>query len=153
MVLYAGWRAGVITQQWIVETHDQAAAAGQSAATQFGHPTVGAIAYADVIGSRLNLGAAVPYVSGTAPPRGNLVFFDGIAHVALSTGNLVNGEAEVMSLWIVPTDPTLMLHSATQRTTIEAIQRGMGRLEARDPRAPNPPAATMTVTHAPNPWL
>jgi hypothetical protein len=57
-----------------------------------------------------------------------------------------------MSLWHVPNNPDLSLHSQTQRTTVEAIERGMGRLQAPDPRVANPPAASMTVRHAPNPW-
>ena len=47
--------------------------------------------------------------------------FGVLDHVALSTGNVVNGKHEVMSLWQLPTASNGNFNSTTQRTTIEDL--------------------------------
>jgi hypothetical protein len=140
-VLYSGYRAGVIPRAWIFDVHQRAAAAGSAASG--GGTGPGVDAYYAVLRTALNFGSAVPYVHGTPPPRGNLVFMDELAHVALSRGGTDGaGNATVMSLWILPGASSGNFVSTFQQTTIEAINgswTGLGR-----------PA--MNVKHAPNPW-
>ena len=131
MVLFAGYKAGVIPKAWIVLVHDDAAKAG-AAASSTG-------AYQAVLASRLNFAGAAAWTPGTAVPRGNLVFFDGLTHVALATGNVVGGKQEVMSLWVFPITGAGLLNSATQRTTIEDLRA-------------NGVVSVASVKFGPNPW-
>ena len=130
MVLYSAWRSGAVSKAWIVQIHTDATAANNAVAAP---PT----AYHDVIAARLNYGAAAAVPAG-AVPRGNIVFFNGVDHVAISTGVLLGtGRHEVISLWQVPNN-----NYATQRTSIEdlddaALAGGLGRQPLR---------------HAPAPW-
>jgi len=96
------------------------------------------------------MGAAVPYVRGTPPPRGSIVFMNGLAHVALSLGSKnAAGDSEIMSLWHLPFVPGTKQHnSAYQRTTIEGVLGGVSDLIAAGGSLP----ATTIVKHAPNPW-
>jgi hypothetical protein len=171
MILYAGWRAGVISYQWIVDLHARAARAGRersSAASDRGSRGLGTAAYFDVLEDALGVASAMrwspgtPTVAGTpvpAPlpatavagtpvptpvpatliPRGSLVFFNGLAHVALSTGNIVDGEHEVISLWIVPPTEEGVFNRMAQRTTVEDIVTAAPQLSG-------------SVTFGPNPW-
>lgn len=84
-VLLAAYRAGAIKWQWIHDLYT---------ATTFG---------ADWI-SKMTRGALTDYsVPGPTPKpqRGDLVFFDGLAHVALATGK----GAEVYTFWPPPNTP------------------------------------------------
>jgi len=133
-IMYSGWKAGVIPKSWIITVHADAAAGS----------------YMDVLAARLNMGSAVPYAHGTPPPRGSIVFMNGLAHVALSLGSATgSGDAEIMSLWHLPFVPGTQQHnSAYQRTTIEAVLTGISDLRAAGGSLP----ATTIVKHAPNPW-
>jgi cell wall-associated NlpC family hydrolase len=131
MVLFAGYQAGVIPKAWIIRIHTDAATAGEAAASE--------ASYYTVLSDALQFGSATSWISGTVVPRGNLVFFNGLDHVALSTGNVVGGQQEIMSLWVLPGMAGGLLNSVTQRTTIEALV-----------------ATTVVdaslVRHGPNPW-
>jgi hypothetical protein len=66
----------------------------------------------------------------TEPTKGHLVFFDGMNHVAILTGRLVNGEAQVVSFWAhtppqpsQPNGPTP--NTSVEFNTIEALQQLM----------------------------
>ncbi|MEQ8386719.1 MAG: DUF4157 domain-containing protein [Coleofasciculus sp. A1-SPW-01] len=101
-VLFMAYKAGVVNKSWLVDIHDAAAKAGQSAAS------IGA--YYSVLESRLYSGARteVLYDPGTGLrtgtiPAGNIVFIDGLGHVVLSKGTTDGGgRHEVLSLWILP---------------------------------------------------
>jgi Domain of unknown function (DUF4157) len=131
MVLFSGYRAGVIPRAWITRVHQRAASAGDAASSPE--------AYQEVLANGLGFASATTWTSGTAVPRGNVVFFDGLAHVAISTGNVTGGRQEVMSLWILPGRSGGTLNSVNQRTTIEAL-------------VANGIVAITEVKHAPNPW-
>jgi hypothetical protein len=78
------------------------------------------------------------------PGRGDIVFFNKTAHVALSLGSrLSNGDHEVMSLFNVPPTPDGMAFVSTlQRTTIEKLIEGMRTYLGM----------SSSVTFAPNPF-
>src|SRR3954466_11836605 len=87
MVLLAAYRAGKLTWQWI---HDQYTAA------------VGD--WFNYMVGMLSKGARIPYVAGAPegrkPLAGDIVFMDGMAHVAMATGNVDGaGRAEIISFW------------------------------------------------------
>lgn len=131
MVLFSGYRAGVIPREWITRVHSSAARAGDRAND--------GTAYLNVLSREMGFGAAAAWSSGVAVPRGNIVFFDGLNHVAIATGNVVGGHQEVMSLWVLPTLSSGALNSVNQRTTIEAlVANGMVPISQ--------------VKHAPSPW-
>lgn len=82
MVLYAGYKAGSISWSWI---HDLYAGSGQGA-------------FPDGWEAIMSPDTA-PYVPGsTLLNRGELIFFDGISHVALATGN----KDEIITFWPPP---------------------------------------------------
>ncbi len=93
MILLAAYRAGQLSWKWI---HDQyTAAVGDWA----GHMV-----------RVMSRGARIPYTpgapAGRAPVAGDLVFMDGINHVALATGNVDgSGRAEIISFWPPPNTP------------------------------------------------
>lgn len=196
-VFYSGYKAGIISQAWLMDLHKRAAKAGDTASD--------GSAYMAVLGAALGLPAAKPLTPGggkhtvvrgdtlshiaatwygdatrwqpiydankavigpdpnkiavgiklvippggngpakeQAPARSDLVFFDGLAHVALSLGTKnAAGNHEVMSLWILPLKGG-DFNNTFQRTTIEDINGawtgdlGYGK---------------MPVTFGPNPW-
>lgn len=132
MVLFAGYQAGVIPKAWIVQLHNDAAAAGVAAVSEG--------AYYAVLENALRFSSATNWTPGTAIPRGDIVFFGGLEHVALSTGATVGGKQEIMSLWVLPVASSGALNSVTQRTTIEDLQaNGIG-------------VTIGAVKHGPNPW-
>jgi hypothetical protein len=93
MILLAAYNANLLTWQWI---HDQYTAA----VGDWGSHMV----------QMLSRGTRIPYVAGAPagrkPLRGDLVFMDGVAHVALATGNEdAAGRAEVISFWPPPNTP------------------------------------------------
>lgn len=93
MVLLAAYRAGQLTWQWI---HDQYTAA------------VGD--WFNFMVQMLSKGARIPYVAGAPegrkPLAGDIVFMDGMAHVAMATGNVDGaGRAEIISFWPPPNTP------------------------------------------------
>lgn len=129
MILLCAYRAGLLSWQWI---HDQYTAA----VVDWGAHMV----------SVMSRGARVPWTAGTAPVRGELVFMDGIAHVALATGNLDGaGRSEILSFWPPPNTPftpggTL---DTVKITTIE---------ELRDYWAARRPPGFATIELAAPPW-
>jgi hypothetical protein len=129
MILLCAYRAGMLSWQWI---HDQYTAA----VADWGAHMV----------SVLSRGARVPWTAGTAPIRGELVFMDGMAHVALATGNLDGaGRSEILSFWPPPNTPftrggTL---DSVKVTTIE---------ELRDFWAARRPPGFATIELAAPPW-
>ena len=132
MVILAAYRSGVLTWQWI---HDRYTA------------NVGD--WGGYMVTMLSKGSRIPYVpgarAGRAPLRGDIVFMDGIAHVAMATGNVDGaGRAEVISFWPPPNTPftrggTL---DSVKVTTIE---------ELSDWWAANMPPAPVVELAAP-PW-
>jgi hypothetical protein len=121
MVLYSAYRSGVVTKAWIVQIHANAAAGGN---------------YHDTLAAAMGFGGAAVWAPGQAIPRGQVVFFDGMAHVAIATGNVVGGEQEIMSLWILPATGAGNFNSVNQRTTVEAIMRAYPIAEVRHTAAP-----------------
>ncbi|MFZ6027583.1 MAG: WXG100 family type VII secretion target [Chloroflexota bacterium] len=72
-------------------------------------------AYYDTLGAELGVNDATAWQHGdSAPPAGSLIFFNGLEHVAISTGRTNNGEVEIMSLWIYPDE------SIFQNSTLRA---------------------------------
>ncbi|MEQ9359901.1 eCIS core domain-containing protein [Coleofasciculus chthonoplastes] len=101
-VLFMAYKAGVVNKSWLVDIHDAAAKAGQSAAS--------IDAYNSVLESRLYSGARteVLYDPGTGLrtgtiPAGNIIFINRLNHVVLSKGTTDGGgRHEVLSLWVLP---------------------------------------------------
>ena len=132
-VFYSGWKAGVISKSWLVKLHTKAAASGSAAG------------YFAVLEGAMGMGAAKTWVPGKPPPRGELVYFDGLAHVALSRGSkTAAGKSEIMSLWILPKGSPNKFNSTFQATTIEDIRDGMTALPGL--------GTPSTIKHGPNPW-
>ncbi|MEL6812052.1 MAG: DUF4157 domain-containing protein [Bacteroidota bacterium] len=77
MVMLAAYRVGALSWRWIHELYT----------------TVPISDWPDRMSS-----SRTAYTAGDAIPRGNLVFFDGVAHVALATGN----PDEVLTFWPPP---------------------------------------------------
>jgi hypothetical protein len=129
MILLCAYRAGMLSWQWI---HDQYTAAVGNWGTHM----------VDV----LSRGRRIPWTPGTAPIRGELVFMDGMAHVALATGNLdAAGRSEILSFWPPPNTPftpggTL---DSVKITTIE---------ELRDYWAARRPPGFGSIEQAAPPW-
>ncbi len=125
MILYAAYQAGVINWLWI---HD----------LYVNHPMENWV-------GRLTR-ATSGYTPGAALQRGELVFFDGLAHVALATGS---GD-EVYTFWPPPDIPFDVnapffrtvdrVKTSTIQLLVDAITRGR-----RPPRAP-------VVTHGQPSW-
>lgn len=128
-VLFSAFRGGVVSRQWLVELHNNAAAAGAG--------------YHGVLEVALGYRNAQPMTSTHSPARGDIVFMNGLAHVALALGTVDSaGRHEVLSLWILPRDGA-RLNSTFQRTTVEQINDEWGAVAHR-------PA--MAITFAPNPF-
>jgi hypothetical protein len=111
MVLLAAYRAGLLTWQWI---HDQYTAA---VGDWGGHMV-----------NMLSRGARIPYVAGApagrAPLAGDIVFMNGMDHVALATGNVDGtGRAEIISFWPPPNTPFTRggTIDSVKHTTIEEL--------------------------------
>lgn len=130
--LFAAYRAGIlpkgalftIYQGAIKRTHMTAQTEmSKIAQEQHVQPTLQMVsqqvnaAYQEALGVYLGVNEAEPWQEDdAAPPRGSLVFFNGVAHVALALGNLKNGSPEVMSLWYLPGPQPVM-----KRASIEEI--------------------------------
>jgi Annexin len=132
MVLLAAYRAGLLTWQWI---HDQYTAAVGDWGTY--------------MVNMLSKGARIPYARGAAagrqPLAGDLVFMDGMAHVALATGNVDGaGRADVISFWPPPNTPF------TRGGTIDSVKHTTIE-ELVDWWAANMPPAPLVELAAP-PW-
>jgi hypothetical protein len=132
MVLLAAYRAGLLTWQWI---HDQYTAA------------VGD--WGGYMVNMLSRGARIPYVpgapAGRKPLAGDIVFMDGMAHVALATGNVDGaGRADVISFWPPPNTPF------TRGGTIDSVKHTTIE-ELVDWWAANMPPAPLVELAAP-PW-
>lgn len=129
MILLCAYRAGMISWQWI---HDQYVAA----VPDWGAHMV----------NMLSRGARIPWTAGTAPIRGELVFFDGIAHVALATGNLDGaGRSEILSFWPPPNTP-FTAGGTLDKVKITTIE------ELRDYWATRRPPGFATIEQAAPPW-
>lgn len=132
MVILAAYRAGLLTWQWI---HDRY--------------TANVSGWGDYMVGMLSRGSRIPYVpgapAGRKPLRGDIVFMDGMAHVAMATGSVDGtGRAEIISFWPPPNTPftpggTL---DSVKLTTIE---------ELSDWWAANMPPAPAVELAAP-PW-
>lgn len=132
MVLLAAYRTGLLSWQWI---HDQYTA---HTADWFDH-MVGMLSR----GSRIRYRAGAP--AGRKPLRGDIVFMDGMAHVALATGNVDGaGRAEVISFWPPPNTPF------TRGGTIDSVKVTTIE-ELSDWWAANMPPAPVVELAAP-PW-
>jgi RHS repeat-associated protein len=117
-VLFAGYKSGVISKDWITSVQADATYAGKS-----DHSSN---SYFDVLKKRLGFNHSAKLKPGIAVERGDLVFFDGLNHVAVATGKTIESggvvKHEVISLWILPDRSNGHLNSQVQRTTIEDIQ-------------------------------
>ncbi len=135
MVLYSAWRSGAVTKAFLVQVHTNAAAAYNANGGGVGAKTG---AYYTVLGNAMGINTAAPWAGG-AIPRGDVIFFGGLAHVAISTGvvTVPAAEHEIMSLWIFPAIPG----HVNQRTTVEDMN-----VEITNLVGPKP------VTHGPAPW-
>jgi hypothetical protein len=135
VVMYSAYLAGLVSQARLRTIHADAAKAASAGG---GGSAYYASLYSALGGPGTALGAKV------LPARGDLVFFDFPAHVALALGTRdAAGEREVMSLWILPPDPTgTRFVNNVQRTTIEALIRAMVAVGVPAP----------SVRHAANPF-
>jgi cell wall-associated NlpC family hydrolase len=136
-VLFAAYKAGLITKNDVDRI--------QSAATDAAASSGDANQYFSVIKERLGFGNNGKWTPNVALLPGDLVFFDGIDHVAIATGNIVaGGKHEVISLWLLPVTPDRQhLDSNVQRTTIENILSDDQRLFHE---------GAMDVRFAESPW-
>lgn len=133
--LFAGYKAGIlpkvalttIYQGAIQGTHAAARRAmGNLVQQGVQEPTVQMVsqqvnaAYREALGVYLGVNEAEPWQEDDPPPpRGSLVFFNGVSHVALSLGSEKDGSPEVMSLWYLPgPEPKF------KRTTLAKILEG-----------------------------
>jgi cell wall-associated NlpC family hydrolase len=134
VVMYAAFVAGLVTEARLRQIHADAATAASGSSS--------GADYYRVLYAALG-GPGSPLAAAASPERGDLIFFNFPAHVALSLGSRsASGEREVMSLWILPPDPTgTRFVNNLQRTTIEALLRAMNGIGMPPPtvrRAPNP---------------
>src|SRR5262249_36593973 len=119
-IMFGAFRAGLLTEARLRQLHVSAAAAGVTAAAA---GTSGEAAYQNAIGAFLRLPVSRPLTATDEPRRGDLVFFGGLTHVALSIGNeTVSGvrKHNVMSLWHLPGSGSHLV-SVYQRTSVEDI--------------------------------
>jgi len=155
-IMFSAYRAGVLPKSWITSTYERAAAGARRQMVENANtpPPPKELGY-DVwdkamretrvqrafdaeLSSVLGVSSATQMVetldatskrsfaTGPQPERGDLVFFDGTSHVALSLGTTNSkGEHEIMSLWAYPRDPRGNLRSQFQKTTIEAVHEEM----------------------------
>lgn len=121
-IMFGGFRAGLLTEARLRQLHADAAAAGVTAAASGGSGS-GNAAYMATIGAFLGLPGSRALTTSAEPSRGDLVFFGGLDHVALSIGNETVGgvrKHNVMSLWHLPGSGTRLV-SVYQRTSVEDI--------------------------------
>lgn len=129
--LFAGYKAGILPKSALVTIYLEAVKRTQATARaemkkiadeQGVTPTLEMVskpvndAYQDALGVFLGANEAEPLPEDALPPRGYLLFFNGVSHVALSLGSEKDGSPEVMSLWYLPgPQPKLM------RTTLKDL--------------------------------
>ncbi len=132
-VLFSGYKAGVISKEWICAIHQSAAKQGKAKGVD-GDEATGADAYYEVLRGALGYMKAKTFdvAKGQIPKKGDLVFFNGLDHVALALGSTdSSGGHEVMSLWVLP-GRGARLYSKFQRTTIEEVSGAVGgKMELR----------------------
>jgi cell wall-associated NlpC family hydrolase len=122
-IMFGAFRAGLVTEARLRQLHVAAAAAGVAAAAGSGGASAGNAAYMRAVGNFLGLPAAIALTTSAEPRRGDLVFFGGLTHVALSIGNeTVSGvrKHNVMSLWHLPGSGANLV-SVYQRTSVEDL--------------------------------
>lgn len=107
MCFMAAFRAGLISDAWLRQVHQQASAA----AVAGGDVSEGA--YMAVI--QRSLGARRPFSPAQPPSPGELILFGGVTHVAIWVGY-----GQVVSLWNYPNPDG---GGSAQRTTIAALQQ------------------------------
>ena len=133
-VMFSAYKGGVVDKAFLVDIYDRCRVQGQAN---------GEGAWYATLEQALGVNAAVAMDATHEPARGDIVFMDGLAHVALSLGSTTGaGEHEVMSLWILPMDGQ-NLNSTFQRTTLEMIN---------DEWVNKANKTAMAITFAPNPF-
>lgn len=136
VLMYAAYRAGLVSKGWLVELHEQAASQGRREKS--------ADAYSRTLRAGLGPCDLPTLPDSVSPPAGWLVFFNDLSHVAVSLGTRDPlGKREVLSLWMLPKVPGRS-HTTLQRTTIEEL------LQAAKP---NLDGHTYRVTSAPPTWV
>ena len=113
MILLCAYRAKLLSWQWI---HDQYVA--------------GVPDWRDHMYRALTRGARVPWKAGEPGLRGEIVFFDDIAHVSLATGTLDSaGRTEILSFWPPPNTPFVAggTLDKVKITTIEELREFWAR--------------------------
>lgn len=167
-VMFIAYKAGIVSKDWLVKIHTEAAAQGVAASDRAKADPLrkktpnraGFDAYYSVIERNLYRGASrtpAPYDKSTRLrvadiPAGNVVFIGQspnhmVNHVVLAKGTLDGmGRHRVLSLWIVPDrmppgaiDPA-NTYGVLQETTIEQIAQSY------------PGSTTADVEFAPPPW-
>jgi hypothetical protein len=107
MILLAAYNRGLVTWRWIHDLYVSASAGWDARLVE-----------------AMSGGARVRYTgAATTPLRGDIVFMDGIAHVALATGTRDStGRAEVISFWPPPGHSSIPgTVDAVKVTTIEEL--------------------------------
>jgi hypothetical protein len=108
MILLAAYNRGMITWKWVHDLYVSAAAGWDARMVE-----------------AMSGGARVRYTgaAGPTPLRGDIVFMDGIAHVALATGTRDStGRCEVISFWPPPGHSSIPgTVDAVKVTTIEEL--------------------------------
>jgi RHS repeat-associated protein len=154
-ILFGAYKTGALTFSDIQGAYKKAEAEGQAAkeaaskwtgeldkAAGIDPQRLGAEKYTDVLKHYLHEDVAKPLTDKSEPQRGDLVFFQGLQHVAISLGTRVTpGGArvhDVMSLWLTPTKDG-KFDDRLVRTTVEELRK-------LSPETMNP------VTFAPGPW-
>jgi cell wall-associated NlpC family hydrolase len=147
-VFFSAYRAGIVPESFLRDLHERAAAAGRAAergaqqtsrTDEAGTPrAVGVEAYNRVLEAALGLPGATD-ITRACPSlaRGDIVFFNGRAHVAIATG----GGNQIQSLWTLPDNPPAR-RDGFQSTTVEAVADAMEQNLMGRPR----------VQVAPCPW-
>jgi len=111
--LFAGYKAGIFTKAILLQIYEEAirfthqvaraelAKQGPEKSVQAAIKPIQA-AYQQAMGAFLGAQEGEELDEDEPPPRGYLLFFNGVSHVALSLGNMVDESPEVMSLWYLP---------------------------------------------------
>lgn len=136
-VIFSGYKAGIVSYHWIAQMHNEATRAaidyGKSRRAHWDeikYPEASRTVeqqqeYYNVIKKYLKFDSAKTFGTGQEPKKGDVVFFNELAHVALSTGvKDAAGHHEVMSLWVVP-EVGGMRFTKFQKTTIEELEKSM----------------------------
>jgi hypothetical protein len=128
-VLFLAYKAGVIPRHFLVSMHAAASAAAQAANDED-------VWYRTLL-ERMHSGPLHDYTINRATglgnpliPAGNIVFFNGVGHVALSRGSRDgSGRMRIFSLWVYPNhspsgklDPSTS-YGALQDTSVEQVIR------------------------------